>query len=291
MKTIHCSLLPLVVTALVGNSGIPAALANNPPTLSSIANITLNEDAGNQVISLSGIGPGAPEEEQILTLTAVSSNPSLVPAPLIQYANPNTTGTLTLKPATNAYGTATITVIVNDGQPSDNTVSRSFQVTVTAVNDPPRISAIEDQVVSENIAVGPISFTVTDLESPGASLLVTGSSSNPSLIPVGYIVFGGTGANRTLTVTPAPNQFGSATISLTVTDTGGATATSQFVVTVNAQLAIKMAERVAVVSWSVSNGVLQHRGEQGQWEDMQPEPTSPYSVQPSSIKFYRLRKR
>jgi len=37
--------------------------------------------------------------------------------------------------------------------------------------------------------------------------------------------------------------------------------------------------------------VLQFRGERGDWEDMQPAPTSPYSVSPSGAKFYRLRKR
>jgi hypothetical protein len=289
MKTIHCSLLPLVVATLVGNSLIPAALANSPPTLSPIANLTITEDAGNQVVALSGVGPGAPEEQQTLTLAAVSSNPSLIPAPSIQYVSPNATGMLLFKPAANAFGTATITVTVTDGQPTDNTVSRSFVVTVASMNDLPNISEIADQLVNENTPVGPIPFTVSDLESPTASLVVSGDSSNPSLIPVENLIFAGSGANRTLTVTPAPKQFGSATISVIVSDTAGATARTGFQVTVNAQLKIKMAEKSPLVLWSATNAVLQHRGEQGQWEDMQPEATSPYSVPPSEARFYRLR--
>jgi hypothetical protein len=111
------------------------------------------------------------------------------------------------------------------------------------------------------------------------------------LIPEENLAFGGSGANRTLTVVPEPNQFGSAIISVFATDTAGATTRRDFVVTVTAQLAIKMEQANAKVSWSAINGVLQHRSAQGQWQDVLPEPTSPYTVPPSGTKFYRLRKR
>ena len=291
MKTTHCSLLALLVTVLAGSTVIPAALANNPPTLNAIPNMTLNEDGANQMVSLAGIGPGAPEEQQTLTVTATSSNPNVIPTPVIQYNSPNASGTLILKPATNASGTATITVTVNDGQPSDNTVSRSFLVVVTAVNDLPTISVIEDRIVDVNTSTGPIAFSVSDVESPAASLIVSASSSDSQLIPVENIVFAGTGVNRTVTVIPTLNQFGSATITITVADTAGATARREFLVTVNAQLEIKLAQPSPIVIWSATNGVLQLKGERGQWEDMLPQPTSPYSVSPSGAKFYRLRKR
>ena len=47
---------------------------------------------------------------------------------------------------------------------------------------------------------------------------MTRGSSNPALVPAANIVFGGSGANRTVTITPAANQSGTATITLTVTD-------------------------------------------------------------------------
>ncbi len=52
-------------------------------------------------------------------------------------------------------------------------------------------------------------------------------------MPAANIVLGGSGANRTVTVTPASNQSGSATITLTVSD-GSLTASSSFVLTVTA---------------------------------------------------------
>ena len=104
---------------------------------------------------------------------------------------------------------------VSDGQ---FTASTNFQLTVNAVNDPPTISPIAGQATSIGTAVGPINFTIGDPETAAASLTVTGSSSNTALVPNANIVFGGTGANRLVTVTPVANQTGSATITVTVSD-------------------------------------------------------------------------
>ena len=51
-------------------------------------------------------------------------------------------------------------------------------------------------------------------------------------MPDASIVFGGSGANRTVTVTPAASQRGTATITMTVTDGNGGTASDSFVLTV-----------------------------------------------------------
>src|SRR6185369_2671518 len=57
-------------------------------------------------------------------------------------------------------------------------------------------------------------------------------SSNPSLVPTNNVVLGGSGASRTVTVSPAANLSGTSTISVTVSD-GGLSAGSSFLVTVN----------------------------------------------------------
>jgi gliding motility-associated-like protein len=108
------------------------------------------------------------------------------------------------------------------------------QVTFTTVaNNNPTISTVANQSVCANAATTALAFTVADVETPAASLTVTRSSSNTTLVPNANIVVAGTGANRTFTVTPAANQHGTATITLTVTDQLGATATTTFTVTVN----------------------------------------------------------
>ena len=64
-------------------------------------------------------------------------------------------------------------------------------------------------------------------------LTVTVNSSNPTLVPIANVVVGGTGVNRTVTVTPVASQVGTATITVTGGD-GVSTASDTFVVTVGA---------------------------------------------------------
>ena len=74
-----------------------------------------------------------------------------------------------------------------------------------------------------------------DAQVAPANLQLSGASSNLGLVPNENIVFGGNGANRTVTVTPAAGQTGSATITVTVNDGPNNTSTS-FVVTVTVHL-------------------------------------------------------
>src|SRR6266496_2206981 len=98
-------------------------------------------------------------------------------------------------------------------------------------NQPPTISNIPDQFVPEDGETGPIAFTVNDAETAPGSLAVSGSSSNPTLVPNANIVFGGSGANRTVNVAPATNQTGNAIITVTVSDgTNSASDTFRLVV-------------------------------------------------------------
>ena len=61
---------------------------NQPPTLNSIGNLTINENAGLQTVNLSGISSGAANENQTLTVTAVSGNTGLIPNPTVNYTTP-----------------------------------------------------------------------------------------------------------------------------------------------------------------------------------------------------------
>ena len=70
---------------------------------------------------------------------AASSNTNLIRKPTVNYTSPNTNGTLSFAPVTNNYGTATITVTVNDGGASNNLTSQSFVVTVGLAPPLPRV--------------------------------------------------------------------------------------------------------------------------------------------------------
>jgi hypothetical protein len=85
-------------------------------------------------VELSGVSSGAPDEVQGLTVTAVSSDPSVVPHPSVDYVSPQGTGSLSLQPVAGATGRVTITVTVRDDGGTLNggrdEFARSFAVAV-----------------------------------------------------------------------------------------------------------------------------------------------------------------
>ncbi|MGJ8696584.1 MAG: hypothetical protein ACSHYF_09720 [Verrucomicrobiaceae bacterium] len=82
----------------------------------------------------------------------------------------------------------------------------------------PTVGTIGDQTVAFETSTGALSFSVSDDVTAAGALTISKSSSNPTLVPLGNIVLGGSGGNRTVTVTPAAGQSGSAEIELWVSD-------------------------------------------------------------------------
>lgn len=83
---------------------------------------------------------------------------------------------------------------------------------------PPSITSIADQTTRAGSPIGPLAFEVGDAETPAASLQVTAASSRPDLVPDTSIVLGGSGSRRTVTITPAAGQAGSAAVTVAVSD-------------------------------------------------------------------------
>jgi hypothetical protein len=218
---------------------------NTPPTLAALGNVTVAENAGPQTVNLSGISTGATNEVQTLTVTASSSNPGLIPTPTVSYTSPNPTGSIAFTPVANAFGSATITVTVNDGGATNNLVSRSFTV---VVDQPPTISPITAQVVAAGTATPLIPFTISDPDSAVSTLTLSAASSNLALVQNAGIVFGGTNTNRTVTVTPVSGQVGVATITITVSD-GIASTNTAFRLTVEQKPAPPANVRVVAQSY------------------------------------------
>jgi Ca2+-binding RTX toxin-like protein len=97
-------------------------------------------------------------------------------------------------------------------------------------NNPPTIAvASAGQCTSDSR--GTMNLTVGDVETAAGTLTLTGSSSNTLLVPNGNIVFGGSGASRTVTITTASGTTGTATVTITVSD---GTNTASVTITVTA---------------------------------------------------------
>src|SRR5690606_21626922 len=96
----------------------------------------------------------------------------------------------------------------------------------------PTISAIANQTTPEDVPIANIPITINSAVSPLANLTLSGSSSNTSLISSSGFVFGGSGSNRTLTLTPNTFQNGSAIITITVCDNSNNCVSTNFNLTV-----------------------------------------------------------
>ncbi len=219
-------------------------IPNTAPTIGTISPVTIYENATAQTVNFSGVSMGANETGQTLTITATSNNTSVVPNPVVNYTSANSTGSLSVTPAQNATGVATITVTVTDSggtaNGGQNTATTQFQVTVAAVNQPPTIASISNPTILENsgqqtVNLSGIGMGIGD---SGQTLTVTATSNNTGLIPNPVVNYTSPAATGTLTYTPVTNVSGSATITVTVQDSGGTanggqdTTTTQFTITV-----------------------------------------------------------
>ena len=95
-------------------------------------------------------------------------------------------------------------------------------------NETPSISNIPDQQVAEGASTAAIPFTIGDAETAADALLVSAQVSDGALVQ--SLSFGGSGSNRTMTVTAPPARTGTTTITLFVTD-GNTTNSDSFALT------------------------------------------------------------
>jgi hypothetical protein len=103
------------------------------------------------------------------------------------------------------------------------------------MNAAPQIAAISDRNIDQDTVAGPIELSVSDRESEAGTLTVAAIADSTSVFPMDGVVLEGNGAMRTLTLTPLEAATGVATITVSVADPQGATATRAFKVSVNAR--------------------------------------------------------
>lgn len=220
---------------------------NDAPSFAKGADQTVNEDAAPQTVAgwATGISKGpADESSQTLTFQVSNDNNALF---LAQPAVDATSGALTYTPAANANGSATVTLsLKDDGSTTnggvDTSAAQTFTITVNSLNDAPSFTKGADQTVSEDAG----SQTV-----PGWATSISPGPANESGQTVSFHVsndnnalFSGqpsVDASGNLSYTSAPNAFGTALVSVYVTDNGGTdnggsdtSGVQSFVITVNA---------------------------------------------------------
>jgi hypothetical protein len=216
---------------------------NDVPSFTAGTSQTVNEDAGPQTEAgwATGISAG-PSNESTQTVTfSITSNSN--PALFLTVPAVASNGTLTYTTAPNANGTATIKLRLADNGGTanggvDTSPEQTFTITVNPVNDAPTFTKGADKTVIEDAGAQTfpgwataVSAGSADEEGQALTFNVTGNT-NSALFSVPPAVDPATG---TLTFTPAANAYGSATITLTLSDNSGGSDTSapqMFVITV-----------------------------------------------------------
>jgi hypothetical protein len=127
----------------------------------------------------------------------------------------------------------TLTLTFADPSGVEAGLMSSMVVTITNSNSAPIVGDVADVSLTANTPSGEIAIAVGDDEQAAGDLTVTVSSANQSVVADAGLLLGGSGANRTLVVSPVAGATGSSLITVTVSD-GKLTATDTFTVTVGA---------------------------------------------------------
>ena len=100
-------------------------------------------------------------------------------------------------------------------------------------------------------------FVVVDAQTTPANTSVTFTSSNTSLLPLSSITIAGADTNKVLSFTPAPYQSGTSLVTITATDSNGASSIQSFSVTVAAGVPIAISSLNAVTVCQGDSVVVQ----------------------------------
>jgi hypothetical protein len=208
---------------------IAITAVNDAPSFTKGADQSVLEDSAAQTVTgwASGISKG-PSNESAQTLSefaVTNDNHDLFSE---QPAVDAATGTLTYTPAANQYGSATLTVTLSDdgvtaNGGTDTSAAQTFTITVTAVNDAPSFTKGADQSVLEDSAAQTVSGWATGIikgpnNESDQTLVFTVTNDNNGLFSSQPAVDAATG---TLAYTPLADANGTATVTVTLADSGG----------------------------------------------------------------------
>ena len=203
------------------NAAVTINAVNDVPSFAKGADQTVGEDSGAHSVSgwATAISAGpADESGQAVDFVVTTDNNALFSAlPAV-----SASGTLTYTPAANANGSATVTVSLHDnGGGVDTSADQTFTITVSAVNDAPSFTKGANEAVNED--AGPQSvlgwaFAITaGPNESGQAIDFIVTNDNNALFSAQPAV----SASGTLTYTPAADAYGSATVTVSLHDSGG----------------------------------------------------------------------
>ncbi len=195
---------------------------NDAPSFTTIANVTVNEDAGATTATVvNNINDGDAETTQTLAFVVTNNNAALFTVqPTV-----NSVGVMNFTPVGNSNGTARVTLYLRDDGGTANggqntSATQTFDITVNAVNDAPSFNTGANVTVLEDSGAYSAAFaTSIDDGDPETTQTVSFvvAAANTTLFAVQPTV----NSVGVLTFTPANNSNGTTTVDIYLRDDGG----------------------------------------------------------------------
>ncbi len=223
---------------------VTATAVNDAPSFTMGANQTVNEDAGAQSVAnwAASISAGPTDEAgQSLTFTVTNNNNALFNVQPSIAAN----GTLTYTPATNANGSATVTVVslqdnggtTNGGLDTFTPASNTFTITVNPVNDAPVCNDVSITTNEDTTGTTPPNCTDADgdtltYNAVDSATNGTGSFADPNLTYTPDADFNGSDS-FTYSANDGTVNSNNATVNVTVNAVNDAPVCSNVSITTN----------------------------------------------------------
>ncbi len=230
---------------------------NQPPTFAlSSSTLELDEDFGtNTDIVVVNPDDGDATIEQTLTYRIFTDQPGGFAA-LVTIAISPETGAVTLSSVDNAFGEVMLTVEVNDSSDTDNIARQTFLLRINSVNDAPRFTLSDAAITLEEDFSENTSITVSSSDDgDGSNQPLTYGISPASTDFATLAIDAQSGA---VTITSIGEGFGSAVITVTVTDSSATNnvATQTFMLTVPDVVDSVLAQRISVYAGQIGVNAL-----------------------------------
>jgi len=183
---------------------------NDLPTITQVPDQQILED---QTLSLDLIIDDVDNPISDLSITITSSNTHVFPDDAFLLTGSDNNRMLQIIPSTNQSGVSTITMTLSDGISNQ---AHAFTLTVLPVNDLPVIESVEYLYLEEDSPAVFIPLTVTDAETATDQIIVTAITNESSMFE--FLDIQTISDKIYLHAKPAPNVFGTSTITILAKD-------------------------------------------------------------------------
>ncbi|NHZ84703.1 MAG: T9SS type A sorting domain-containing protein [Planctomycetia bacterium] len=205
---------------------INVASVNDAPHIDPISDLYIMEDSLNILIPLSGINAGPTNELQNLSVKAFADDTTLVKVTNIQYGSPGDTGLVIINPIENVYGIIPMTVqVLDDGgilNGGIDTSETTFFINISPINDPPIFNLLDSiQIFEDSETIIALTGVQAGPWEKDQQITMSVKSNNTDILPNPALSYNSPDTIATLTFSTIPNIFGSASISITMSDNGG----------------------------------------------------------------------